>query len=299
MDHRLSQRHRSAEEAPDVSVIVPTYREADNLGPLVRRITDTLGGAWLFEIIIVDDNSKDGTAEMVGELSDAGHPVRLIVRVGQRGLSSAVLRGFGEARGDVLVCMDADLSHPPEAIGQLVECLADPGVDMAIGSRYVDGAGIDQNWSALRRFNSRFATLLARPFSAVKDPLAGFFAIPREVFARAERLRPIGYKIGLELMVKCACKEIREVPIHFFERRSGQSKLNVPDQISYIRHLIRLAGYKYGKFFPAKVIFADESAAGSAEYANFKQIIDQKQGFAVTVGNPGRRVCPEVLRPGA
>ena len=197
----------------------------------------------------MDDNSKDGTAEIVAELADTGHPVRLIVRVGERGLSSAVLRGFAEARGNVLVCMDADLSHPPEAIGLLVESLADGRADMAIGSRYVDGAGIDESWSVLRRFNSRFATLLARPFTSVKDPLAGFFAIRREVFARAERLQPIGYKIGLELMVKCACKEIREVPIHFSDRRYGQSKLNFTEQISYIRHLTRLAGYKSGKFF--------------------------------------------------
>jgi dolichol-phosphate mannosyltransferase len=173
--------------------------------------------------------------------------VRLMTRVGRRGLSSAVLEGFGLAGGDVLVCMDADLSHPPEAIPALLECLA-AGADFAIGSRYVPGASTDESWGPFRWLNSKVATLLARPFTKVRDPMAGFFALPRAVFQRAEALSPIGYKIALELIVKCGCTDIREVPIHFANRTFGQSKLSLKEQLNYLKHLKRLADHRYGWF---------------------------------------------------
>lgn len=236
-----------------LSIVVPTYRECENLPLLGERIGRALDGLDLsYEVIIVDDDSDDGTAEAVECMARAGRPVRLIVRKGQRGLSSAVLRGFAEARGEVLVCMDADLSHPPESIAQLAAAARDPQIDFALGSRYAAGGSTAERWGLLRRLNSRIATLLALPFTQARDPMSGFFALRREVFGRARELRPVGYKIGLELIVKCGCKRLVEIPIHFADRRHGRSKLNFSEQLRYLKHLKRLAEYKFGR--PARML---------------------------------------------
>lgn len=233
-----------------VSIVVPTYKEAQNLRPLVKRITDAmLQLPAQYEIVVVDDDSRDGTDEIIAELATEGHPVRLITRIGKRGLSSAVIRGFKEAKGKILVCMDADISHPPESIPQLLEQLGDSEVDFVIGSRYVAGGMTEENWGLFRWLNSKVATLLARPFTRAKDPLSGFFAIRRNVFERGTSLSPIGYKIGLELIVKCGCTRIREVPIGFVDRKFGQSKLNLREQINYLRHVNRLLRYKYSGYW--------------------------------------------------
>lgn len=233
--------------AVGVSIVVPTYQEMENLGALVPRIAEALRGRpGAYEVIVVDDNSGDGTEALLAKLA-ASYPVRLITRVGERGLSSAVVRGFQEARGRYLVCLDADLSHPPEAIPHLLAALADPRVDFVIGSRYVAGGSTDENWGLFRRLNSKIATWLARPFTSVRDPMSGFFALPRDVFTRAGALNPIGYKIGLEIMVKARCQFIREVPIRFANRKRGQSKLSVKEQWNYLRQLCGLAGFKLGR----------------------------------------------------
>ena len=230
-----------------VTIVVPTYQEAENLRLLVPRVADVMKAESLpCEIIVVDDDSGDGTDGVVAGLSEQGLPVRLITRVGERGLSSAVIRGFREAAGEVLICMDADLSHPPEVLPKLLEALYEPGVDFVIGSRYVAGGSTDEAWGLLRWINSKGATLLARPFTRAKDPMAGFFGLRGSSFAGAAQLSPVGYKIGLELIVKCNCRNIREVPIHFANRMIGQSKLNLREQLNYVKHLKRLADFKYG-----------------------------------------------------
>jgi len=228
-----------------ISVIVPTYREAENLPLLVPRLTVALK-PWAHEIIIVDDNSNDDTERAVATLTTRGHAVRLIVRTDQRSLSSAVVRGLAEARGNTLICMDADLSHPPEVLPRMIKALENDSTEFVIGSRYVKGGTTDGEWSLFHKLNSRVATLMARPFCNVSDPLSGYFALPRKVFQRAERLNPVGYKIGLELIVKCRCTRIAEIPIHFGNRRFGQSKLSLREQINYLRHLKRLADFKFG-----------------------------------------------------
>jgi len=230
-----------------VSIIVPTYKEAANIVPLVERLHASLSNAAIeYEVIIVDDSSHDGIDAAVYELQARSFPVKLIIRRDERGLSSAVIRGFQEAQGDVLICMDADLSHPPEKIPTLIESLADGKCEFAIGSRYVPGGGTDEQWGLFRYLNSRVATVLARPFTTAKDPLAGFFAIPRRVFDRAEDLNPVGFKIGLELLVKCQCKNIAEIPITFMRREHGKSKMGLKEQWNYLRHLQLLFGFCYG-----------------------------------------------------
>ena len=228
---------------PSVSVVVPAYREADNLRVLTERVFAALEGAGLGgELIVVDDDSQDGSVEAVEELASR-FDVRIIVRTQERGLASAVLRGFEDARGDVLVVMDADLQHPPEKIPELVESITSGRGDFAVGSRYAGGE-IQRDWPLFRRLNSWVATLLARPLTSVRDPMSGFFALHRETWRRAAKLDPIGYKIGLELIVKARCRRCVEVPIVFGDRAGGESKLNFAEQLRYLRHLLRLYRFR-------------------------------------------------------
>ncbi len=248
---------------PFVSIVVPTYREAANVRELVQRIADALQYEYpTYEIVFVDDNSRDGIDAEVKRLQAERYPVRLIVRTAERGLGTAVMRGFDEALGDVLVCMDADLSHPPEKLPELIARVESPGTEFAIGSRYVRGGGTDSNWSWFRHWNSRVATWLARPFSKAKDPLAGFFAVPRVVFQRCAPLDPVGYKIGLEILVKANCHNVGEVPIQFADRTRGESKLTLAEQFRYLRHLKRLAEFKYRRATPL-LLFCMVGATGT------------------------------------
>jgi hypothetical protein len=199
----------------DLSVIVPTYREAENLPELVARIDRAVRQAEIeTEIIVVDDNSPDETRAVCAELSER-FPLRLFVRTAERGLASAVVAGFAEASGDVLLCLDADLSHPPEKIPELYAALtenSEESADFVMGSRYVPGGGTDEDWGWFRQLNSRVATWLARPLTRVSDPMAGFFALKRETFLKADELDPVGFKIALELIVKCDCRNVAEGP---------------------------------------------------------------------------------------
>jgi dolichol-phosphate mannosyltransferase len=226
-----------------ISVIVPTYREAENLPELLHRI-DAVREAYDLdlEVLILDDNSQDGTDVVLRRLNYAW--VKLIVRTTNRGLSPAVVDGLRLARNPVLVVMDADLSHPAERIPEMVLAL-ESGQQFVIGSRYVPGGMTADNWSFLRWLNSHVATLMARPFCDAKDPMSGFFALRRSHFLEADHLNPVGYKIGLELIVKCHTKNIGEIPIFFADRKRGQSKLSFKEQLRYIQHLRRLFVYKF------------------------------------------------------
>ncbi len=235
--------------AASISVVVPTYREADNLPRLIPQVAEHLTGrAGRFEILVVDDDSQDGTAEVCAELA-AQHPLRLITRTDERDLATAVLRGFAEATGDILLVMDADLSHPPAVVPEMVTALENDAGDFVIGSRYVPGGSTDEGRGLLRWLNSRVATLLARPLTSAKDPMSGFFALRRATFEKAQALAPVGYKIGLELIVRCDCKRIVEIPIHFSRREFGKSKLDLRTRLQYVRHLGRLYAYRIGRLF--------------------------------------------------
>jgi len=233
----------------EVSVIVPTLNESMNLPLLVPQIAAALQGKG-FEILIVDDDSRDQTPAVCAELIKQ-FPLRLLVRKEPKhGLSGAVLHGIAAARGRTLVVMDADLQHPPQRIGNLLEAL-DSGADFALGSRHVPGGSTDDQWTFFRKLNSGVATLLARPFApGVRDPMSGFFALRRSMFDRAERLTPLGYKIALELMCKCRVRELHEVPIHFGLRTHGESKLTIKQQFRYLEHLSRLYDFTFPRASP-------------------------------------------------
>jgi dolichol-phosphate mannosyltransferase len=235
---------------PAISIVVPALNEAANLPTLVRRIAASMTGR-AYEIVIVDDNSRDATPEVCLELA-RDHPVELFVRTNPvNGLGGAVLHGFGVARGDIFVVMDADLQHPPEKLPELIAPIERGEADFVLGSRHVPGGSTGEQWGPFRRLNSQVATILARPFSGdARDPMSGFFALRRQTFDRAERLMPLGYKIGLELMCKCRVRRVVEVPIHFAERTAGQSKLSLREQFRYLEHLSRLYDFCYPRLSP-------------------------------------------------
>jgi dolichol-phosphate mannosyltransferase len=225
-------------------VIVPTYKEAANLPLLIDRVARLRETSGLeIELLIMDDDSRDGSVELVKARPEPW--VQLVVRTEDRGLSAAVLDGLRRARGDVLIGMDADLSHPPEVIPGMLDKL-DAGADFVVGSRYVTGGTTSDDWGVFRWLNSRVATLLARPLTALRDPMSGFFALRRSTFEAGRAFNPIGYKIALELIVKCGCERVVEVPIHFEDRRLGESKLTLKQQLLYLLHLRRLYIFKFG-----------------------------------------------------
>jgi len=197
-----------------------------------------------YEIIIVDDDSPDGTWMKAKELSKT-YPVKVIRRVNERGLASAVLRGFREASGDIIVVMDADLQHPPEVIPNLVR-KAYEGYDLVVASRYVRGGGIE-GWSMYRRLVSKGAIFLARfilpEARRVRDCVSGFFLVKRSI-VEGVKLNPMGFKLLLEILVKCRPKLICEVPFTFRSRSRGESKLGYMEYINYLRHLLRLTVWR-------------------------------------------------------
>lgn len=210
------------------TVVVPTYNESENLPALVERVCAALPAA---EIVVVDDASRDGTAAVARELART-YPVRVVERQGERGLSTAVLRGMEEARTDVCVVMDADLSHPPEAIPKLVRAVRE-GVDVAVGSRYVPGGDIDE-WPLWRRFASKAGTLLARPLTSVRDPMAGFFCLRKSLLAGVP-LKPRGFKILLEILARTGTSKTVEVPIRFEDRAAGASKFSAKERREFLK----------------------------------------------------------------
>ncbi len=226
------------------SIIVPTYREAPNIEPLVTRVFAATAQAGLdAELIIVDDNSQDGTEEIVERLAKQ-YPVRLVVRRGERGLSGAVLAGFREARFDKFVVLDADLQHPPEMVPKVLARLDQGDCDFVIGTRYGQSGSVAADWPLMRRLGSGMATLLARPLARLSDPMSGFFALHRRTWDQAANLDPIGYKIALELFVKGRCRRPAEVPITFATRTAGASKASFAEGRRYLRHLARLYRFR-------------------------------------------------------
>lgn len=232
------------QNTPQVSIVVPTFREAESLPLLIDRIAllKETSGIEL-ELLIIDDDSRDGTEAVIASRPEPW--LQLFVRTVDRGLSQAVLFGLSRARGEFLVVMDADLSHPPEVIPEMLAALR-AGADFVLGSRYVQGGTTAEGWGLFRFLNSKVATYLARPLTRVSDPMSGFFAMPRAAFERAENPSPLGYKIGLELLVRCRCQKVREIPIHFANRVLGESKLTLQQQLLYVRHLSRLYRFKLG-----------------------------------------------------
>eukprot|EP00808_Paulinella_micropora_P000987 g57121.t1 len=255
------------------SIVVPAYKEAGNVDPLCRRVFAALNEAGLdveTELIIVDDNSQDGTEEKVEQLRKEGFAVRIIVRTKEKGLSSAVIAGFEQALGTRLLCMDADLQHPPEKVPELVRCLQDK--EFVIGTRYGKGVAIDRDWPLHRRVISMGARALALPLTTLTDPMSGFFGLQRETFERAKqsKLNPMGYKIAMELYVKAGVRSAAEVPFSFGVRTAGESKLTGKVIVHYLLHLRTLYQYNslrilYANVFTTQINYTGTVSGGIQE----------------------------------
>lgn len=230
-----------SEQTPAVSVVIPTYNEADNLPALVERLDEALGDQpGGYELIVVDDDSPDGTWRVAHTLAGP-FPVRVVRRRDASGLATAVAEGFRVARADRLVVMDADLQHPPGRVPDLLAALEE-GADVAVGSRHTDGGSMG-SFGPLRRAISWGADTLARTLlpatRGVSDLQSGFFAVRRSVVEDAE-LDPVGYKILLEILVQGEVDDVVEVGYTFGEREHGSSKLDAGSVVDYLRHLGRL-----------------------------------------------------------
>jgi dolichol-phosphate mannosyltransferase len=223
-----------------VSVVLPTFNERDALSLFYPELAPVLT-ALDAEAIIVDDGSPDGTAAIARSLPGPPPP-EVLERPGERGLGAAVLAGFARARGEVLVVLDADGSHPPEVLPRLVDAVTSGGAEFALASRWVRG-GSAPGLSLRRWLVSTFARLLARPLVDVRDPMSGAFAVRRSVLDRAA-LAPIGYKIALEILVKCRPSPSVEIPMTFRPRLGGVSKMGSQEVGNYVRHLARLYLYR-------------------------------------------------------
>ena len=227
-----------------LSIVLPTYNESKNIHEAVERLSRLLDGAvgQAYEIIVVDDDSPDRTWEVAGNLVARFPQLRVIRRVGERGLATAVIRGWQAARGQVLGVMDADLQHPPEAnLGLYAEIRA--GADLAVATRYIEGGGVS-DWSFLRRAISRGAQLLGLMIlpgvvGRVADPMSGYMMVRREALEGIE-LSPLGYKILVEVLARGRINWVAEVPYVFRERVAGESKVTRKVYIDYLRHLARL-----------------------------------------------------------
>lgn len=228
------------------SIVVPTYREAKNIPTLIRRLAEINFGDAQFELIVVDDNSGDGIEALMKD-EQARYPwLQFISRRGKKSLSASAVAGFQKAKYSFLVLMDADLSHPPEKIPEMLRALSQNEADFVIGSRYVKGGSADEIWPVTRRLTSRLSAFIARLLVSadIKDPLSGFFALRKTTLHAGYPLKPIGWKIGLELMMRCRCQRIKEIPIHFSQRLHGKSKLNLKVAMDYLLHVQRLMLFK-------------------------------------------------------
>jgi dolichol-phosphate mannosyltransferase len=227
--------------SPELSVVIPTYNERDRIETLVRQIFDACGARSITaEIIVVDDNSPDGTGAIADGLA-ASLPVRVIHRAGKLGLGSAVLDGFRAAGSSVVGVMDADLSHPAQLVPTLYETLRSRNLDIVVGSRYVDGGGT-RDWPASRQLLSRMGCLATRMLTPVRDAMSGFFLIRREL-ALGVPTSLKGFKIGLELLVKSDATSVAEVGYVFVDRKAGGSKMGARETVRFAWQLIDLYGF--------------------------------------------------------
>lgn len=225
-----------------ISIIIPTFNEAQNINLLIPKIDDVLNSHYPHEIIVVDDNSPDGTARVARKLSKK-HNVRILLRKKKRGLSSAVIDGFKIAKGSSLLVMDADLSHPPDVLPDVIDALQ--YADLVVGSRLTKGGGSEE-WPFHRKLVSWGAQLLARPLTPIKDAMSGFFALKRKVINNIN-LEAYGYKILLEILVVGNYKNVLEVPFTFLNRTFGKSKISMNVEIEYLKQLLHLYKFKFFK----------------------------------------------------
>lgn len=232
-----------------LSIVLPTYNESQNIARVLDSIAGTLPADAHAEIIVVDDNSPDGTGDIASQLAKKFGNKKLRIKVINRpdklGLSSAILAGIKSAIGDIIVVMDGDFSHPPHTIPHMVDELQNSKYDIVVASRYIRGGSVI-GWPFKRRLMSKGATKIAQVGLGieVKDPMSGFFAFKRRVI-EGVKFDAIGYKMLLEILVKTKGARVKEVPYTFTNRVAGASKLDLSVVFDYFRAVWKL--YRYGR----------------------------------------------------
>lgn len=237
----------------DVAVVVPTLNEAANVEKLIAKLSVVLAGrGW--EVLFVDDNSADGTSELVRRIARESRHVRIVQRVGRRGLSSAVVEGILATAAPIVAVMDGDLQHSEETLPRLIDAIADGAADIAVGTRYVAGGGIG-DWDRDRARMSRLATRAGQIAlgTDVSDPMSGFFAVRRDAFERAlPRLSAVGFKILLDILASSPVPlKVAEIPYQFRTREAGESKLGVRVIAEYAE---LIADKTIGRVVPVRLI---------------------------------------------
>ncbi|MFC1540795.1 polyprenol monophosphomannose synthase, partial [Candidatus Margulisiibacteriota bacterium] len=206
---------------------------------MAARIMDALGPRRIEpEILVIDDNSPDGTAGIAQGLAGQ-YPIRVIRRIDKKGLGSAILEGIKQAKAEVICVMDADLSHPPEALPEMYKTIENGAAQLVIGSRKAAGGGTSE-WIWYRKVIHAVARGLGARLTPVKDITSGFFMFDRSIIENV-KLEPRSWKIGLEIMVKGSYDKVLEHPIVFVERAAGQSKMGIKEVLAYLSHLCSLA----------------------------------------------------------
>ncbi len=226
------------------SLIVPTYNESKNLAKLVEILTQLLNNYFHenYELIIVDDDSPDLTWQVGLDLRPDYPQLRVMRRQGEKGLSTAVIRGWQASQGEILGVIDGDLQHPPETLIKMLDEMA-KGVDLAVASRHVEGGGVS-DWGFMRRVLSRGAQMLGllilpNVIGRVSDPMSGYFMVRRSAIANCP-MNPLGYKILIEVLGRGNIGSVAEVGYVFQERQEGESKVTWRQYVDYILHLLRL-----------------------------------------------------------
>jgi len=276
LDDALPSAGRAAARSgPEVSIIVPTFNERENVAELIARLNVCLEGrSW--EVIFVDDDSPDGTAALVRELGAADGRIRCLQRIGRRGLSSACIEGMLASCAPYLAVIDADMQHDERLLPQMLDALIRGEIDIVIGSRYAPGGGLgdwDAGRAALSRLAMRFSRLVMP--AAVTDPMSGFFMLRRPVLNDSVRhLSAIGFKILADLFASSP-KPLRfeELPYRFRARRAGESKL---DSVTAWDYAMLLLDKLVGRFVPVRFLaFSIVGAAGVAVHFAILSLVFQ------------------------
>jgi dolichol-phosphate mannosyltransferase len=266
----------------ELCVIVPTFNERNNVQELVNRLASCLG-ELRWEVIFVDDDSPDGTAEFVRALSTNDSRIRCVQRLGRRGLSSACIEGMLATTAPFLAVMDADLQHDETLLPLMLEVLKQGDADIIVGSRYVEAGGIDQ-WDQKRAGFSRLATRLSKIVlkADIKDPMSGFFMLHRRTFEVAMRqLSGIGFKILLDLLASSKqAVHVKELPYQFRARHAGRSKLDSAAAWDYI---LLLLDKRLGHIVPVRFI-AFTLVGGSGVFVHLLVLLLTFKGFHAGFG---------------
>jgi dolichol-phosphate mannosyltransferase len=276
---------RGSAEFPLLSIVVPTFNERGNVRELVARLDRCLAGvAW--EVVFVDDDSRDGTLDLLREVSRSDPRVRFLHRIGRRGLASAVVEGVLATCSPIVAVMDCDLQHDETLLPKMLDTLHAPDCDVVVASRYMETGGVGE-WTKDRLLFSRIATRLADYVlrSPLTDPMSGFFMLKRNAFDQVVRkLSSQGYKILLDILLSGPALRVKEIPYTFRTRLHGESKLDLTAVLDYLALLIDKV---IGHVIPLRfIMFASVGCVGLVAHLTVLALLNRGLGVPFVAANP-------------